>query len=262
LSRLAGKVAIVTGGGRGIGASIATAFAREGAGVVITSRTQSELDDTARSIQAQGGVAFPVVGSVSNSADVERVVRATASRFGRIDILVNNAGVSGSTRDIQDIPESEWDNVINTNVKGYFLFTKYVLPHMLKQRSGNIINLTSGAGLKRPRTYVMSLTYSISKFAIEGFTHVVSVRLKGTGVNINALNPGPVKTRLLDFLSPEEYEANAKELGQRKQPESANKLALYLASLKPGEINGETFDARVWIEPDAKQETVQSKAAA
>lgn len=252
---LVGKVAIVTGGARGIGAAIATAFARQGAKVVITSRTNSELEATAKAIHSQGSDVLPVQGNVSNSQDVQRVVRNTLDKFGKIDILVNNAGVSGSTKDLQNIPESEWDNVINTNLKGYFLYTKTVLPHMLKQHSGNIINMTSGAGLKRPRTYVMSIAYSVSKFAIEGFTHVVSVRLNGTGVNMNALNPGPVKTKFLDFLSPDEWDVNTKELGERKQPESASNLAIYLASLEPGELSGETFDARVWNQQNPNQTT-------
>ncbi|MGI0092222.1 MAG: SDR family NAD(P)-dependent oxidoreductase [Nitrososphaerales archaeon] len=250
---LAGKVAIVTGGARGIGAAIATAYAREGAKVVITSRTRSELDITAKAIQSQGGEVLPIQGDVSNIKDVERVVQTALGQFGKIDILVNNAGVSGSTKDLHEMSEAEWDKVINTNVKGYFLFTKTVLPHMLNKHTGNIINMTSGAGLKRPRTYVMSIVYSVSKFAIEGLTHVVSVRLRGTGVNINALNPGPVKTKLLDFLSPDEWDANSKELGERKQPESASNLAIYLGSLKPGEVSGETFDARVWNEQNARQ---------
>jgi NAD(P)-dependent dehydrogenase (short-subunit alcohol dehydrogenase family) len=246
--KLSGKIAVVTGGARGIGAAMAAAFAREGAQVIITSRTKSELDSTAKTIQSSGCKVVAVQGNVSNSSDVQGVVKTAIDSFGRIDILVNNAGVAGSTKDLQEISEDDWDKVINTNVKGYFLFTKTVLPHMLKQHSGNIINMTSGAGLKRPRSYVMSLPYSVSKFAIEGFTHVVSVRLKGTGVNINALNPGPVNTKLLDILTPEEWKINEKELGVRKEPESANNLALYLASLKPGELSGETFDARVWNE--------------
>lgn len=247
---LDGKVAIVTGGARGIGAAITAAFTREGAKVVITSRTSSELEKTASSIAPHGEV-LSVQGDVTRIQDVERVIQTAVGKFGRIDILVNNAGVSGSSKDVQDIPESEWDRVFDTNVKGYFLFTKTVLPHMLGQRSGNIINMTSGAGLKRRRTYVMSIPYSVSKFAIEGFTHVVSVRLQGTGVNINALNPGPVNTKLLNFLSPEERVINLKEFGERKEPETANSLALYLASLKPGAVSGETFDARVWNEQHA-----------
>lgn len=247
--KLEGKVVIVTGGARGIGAAMAEAFAKEGAQVIITARTKSDLDDTAKVIESGGGKVFTIQGDVLSSTDVKRVVQTAIQRFGKIDVLVNNAGVAGSTKDLQDIPDEEWDKVINTNVRGYFLFTKTVLPYMLKQHSGNIINMTSGAGLKRPRTYVMSLSYSVSKFAIEGLTHVVSVRLKGTGVNINALNPGPINTKLLDVLTPEEWEVNTKELGGRKEPSSVSNLAVYLASLKPGELSGETFDNRDWKEP-------------
>lgn len=245
---LKGKIALITGASRGIGRSIALAYAAEGADVVVTGRTRSDLESLASEIRNEYGTrAVVVLGSVILAEDVRRAVDTTLKEFGRIDILVNNAGIPGPVKNLQDITEEEWDEVIDTNVKGVFLFTKQVLPHMLEQRSGNIVNISSGAGEKHSRMRrVRSIPYNVSKFALEGFNNVLASSLTGTGVNVNALKPGPLNTAFHAHTPPEIL----KEMEQRSGlpgPDYANPVALYLASLTPGELNGESIDVTTWI---------------
>lgn len=248
MQRLKGKTALITGASRGIGRSIAQAYAAEGADVVVTGRTLPDLESLVSEIRNEYGTrAVAVSGSVSRAEDVRHAVDTTLKEFGRIDILVNNAGIPGPVKNLQDITEAEWDEVIDTNVKGVFLFTKQVLPHMLAQKSGNIVNISSGAGEKHSRMRrVRSIPYNVSKFALEGFNNVLASSLAGTGVNVNALKPGPLKTAFHSHTPPEIL----KEMEQRTGlpgADYANPVALYLASLTPGELNGESIDVTTWI---------------
>ncbi|MBI4258052.1 MAG: SDR family oxidoreductase [Thaumarchaeota archaeon] len=240
------RVAIITGSGRGIGRAIAKAYASEGARVVITSRTTSELEGVAGEIKASGGSVIAVPSDITKSRDIAKVVDSALKAFGRIDVLVNNAGVPGPQKPLLEIEESEWDSTMQVNVKGAFLFSKAVVPYMLRQKAGNIINISSGAGEKRPRGNVRSLPYNVSKFAIEGFSHVLSVQLKGTGINVNALKPGFIRTRFQDSWSPEDFKKHLAEVGEIHEPEYVKDLAVYLASLGPGELTGESLSAKEW----------------
>lgn len=242
--RLADKIAIITGGGRGIGRSVAKACALEGATVIVTSRTESDLNTLVDEINTKGGAAVSVTGNVAIASDVERVVKETIKRFDRVDILFNNAGVEGSMKSLEEITEAEWDEVMNINVKGMFLFTRAVLPYMRKRATGNIINTSSGAGEKRPRKMVRSISYAVSKFAVEGFTNALSTRLAGTGVNVNALRPGPTRTSIQSHWTEQDFKRHAQEVGPLQEPEVVNEVAIYLASLKPGELSGQSLSAK------------------
>src|SRR6058998_1793190 len=146
--RLADKVAIVTGGGTGIGAAIATTFAREGARVTITGRRKEILDEVADEIAAAGGHALAVPGSVTDEADVQRAVQATLATFGRVDVLVNNAGSLLHAGPLHETADEIWDGVMDVFLKGVFRFSRAVIPHMERQGGGSIVNIGSVLGLK------------------------------------------------------------------------------------------------------------------
>ena len=246
-SKLAGRVALVTGASKGIGRSIARAYAEEGAKVVLFARSKNELKKLADEIQSAGGRALAVPGNVGREGDAKKAVEVALKQFGRIDILVNDAGILGSTNDLDAISEADWDEVISTNVKGYFLFARAVLPTMRKQKSGNIINISSGAGERHEQLVnVRSILYNLSKFAVEGLTYAGACRLQGTGVNMNAIKPGPIRTAFFDGVSEEEIQRISKAIGEFHQPEFVNGLAIHLGGLAPGELNGASIDASQW----------------
>ncbi|HUI86158.1 MAG TPA: SDR family oxidoreductase [Nitrososphaerales archaeon] len=246
-SKLAGRVALVTGASKGIGRSIARAYAEEGAKVVLFARSKNELKKLADEIQSAGGRALAVPGNVGREGDAKKAVEVALKQFGRIDILVNDAGILGSTNDLDAISEADWDEVMSTNVKGYFLFARAVLPTMRKQKSGNIINISSGAGERHDQLVnVRSILYNLSKFAVEGLTYAGACRLQGTGVNMNAIKPGPIRTAFFDGVSEEEIQRISKAIGEFHQPEFVNGLAIHLGGLAPGELNGASIDASQW----------------
>ena len=247
MQHLKGKVAIVTGASRGIGRSIALAYAKEGANLIVTARSSADLDALVNEIKNGTGVkAISVAGNVAREEDARRTVSTGLKQLGRIDILVNNAGSAGPVKKLEEISVAEWDEVMEVNVKGYFLFAREIIPSMLSQRSGNIINISSGAGEKQQRSKpVRSIPYSVSKFAVEGFNHVLATYLMGTGVNVNAIKPGPIKTALHSTTPPEILQDMERRIGF-EEPEFVNPLAVYLAGLAPGEVTGASIGVTEW----------------
>src|SRR5262245_21044834 len=146
--RLQGKVALITGGGRGIGKAIALGFAQEGAALVLCGRTLAALEEVCHAVHRRGGAAIPVQADVAREADVARVRDQALAVFGQIDILVNNAGVAGPLGLITTLSKQAWDDTLAINLTGMFLCARAVLEPMIARRTGNIINLSSGAGLK------------------------------------------------------------------------------------------------------------------
>ncbi len=189
--RLSGKTAIVTGSGRGIGRAIAIALAKEGCKVVICSRTQKEIDSVAKEIKKAGYEALAVKVDVSNPDDVKNMVAKTLEKFGSVDILVNNAGISVYKMMLQTT-EEEYENVMSTNLKGVFLCIKEALPHMIRQRNGVIINISSVLGRHGSKNFSV---YSASKFGVIGLTESISEELP-EGIKIYAVCPGGVATRM------------------------------------------------------------------
>lgn len=208
--KLKDKVAIVTGSSRGIGKGIALQFAREGARVVVAARTETpteklpgDIYQTAEEIKALGGEALPIRCNVIDEASVGQMVETTIKKFGRINILVNNAGV-GLYLPFIETSSKVWDLVIGVNLRGTFLCTKYVVPRMIEQKSGSIINISSTAAemmfsltaakeQKEPTRN--GLAYGVSKTAIERFTIGLSIELGEYNIAVNALKPGrPVAT--------------------------------------------------------------------
>ncbi len=198
--QLKNKVAIVTGAGRGIGRAIAVALAKEGANIVIASLSPAEMKITEQEVRKVGSNAFIVKTDVSRNSDVHNLARKTMKKFNRIDILVNNAGVA-YRRLFQETTEKEFNYLVNVNIKGVFLCTKEVLPAMLKQKSGVIVNISSGTGKKgHPELAV----YSATKFAVIGLTEALAGEDDNARyLRVYAVCPGGVDTQLFHSLFPE-----------------------------------------------------------
>jgi NAD(P)-dependent dehydrogenase (short-subunit alcohol dehydrogenase family) len=185
-----GKVAIVTGAGRGIAATVAMRFAEEGASVAVCDLVLSRAQDVASQIVEIAGQAVAFGMDVANAAAVETTVRSVLDRWGRIDVLVNAAGGYGQRQRLtHETPEEEWDRVINSNLKGAFLCAKYVLPTMMAARSGHIINFSSNAG--RTLSPILGCSYTAAKTGVMGLTRHLSREYAKYGVLINTIAPGP-----------------------------------------------------------------------
>ena len=201
---LKGTVGIVTGGARGIGRGIATCLAREGVNLVIADLGQNQdiaqdMEETARRVTAQGVEALSVNVDVRDWDQVQAMVKAAIDHFGKVDILVNNAGVIG-VAPVAAMEEAEWDRVIGVNLKGTFLCSKAVAPHMMERRSGRIVNLSSQAG---KRGHAGIAHYCTSKFGVIGFTQSLAQEMGPFNVTVNAICPGEVDTAMFrDVLAP------------------------------------------------------------
>jgi len=200
---LLGKVALITGGTSGIGRDTAVLFARHGAKVVITGRREAEGSETAKLAQAAGGDAIFLQGDVSKSADVQRFVQKTVEKFGRLDVAFNNAGIEGRWMPIVDLPEEQFDEVTNINVKGVWLCLKYEMQQMLKQGGGGaIVNMSSVAGLMGNAG---SSIYAASKHAVIGLTRTAALEGASHGIRVNTVCPAVIETPMADraFADPQ-----------------------------------------------------------
>jgi NAD(P)-dependent dehydrogenase (short-subunit alcohol dehydrogenase family) len=271
MSEFAGKIVMVTGcaRARGIGRAIAVAFARAGADIVVTdvaaggTRNENEegleetrlgwtgLDSLAGEIKGLGRRVLTLVGDVSRAADVERFVADALAQFGRIDVLVNNAAAPHGTdrRLLWEIPEEAWDLVIGVNLKGTFLMSRAVIPHMLERGSGRIISMASVAG---KRGTARRGAYTASKFGVIGLTQVMAQELGAHGITVNAICPGSVDTSRRESTSRRERalaerDPNAPVLslpptGRVARPDDIARLALFFASEASDHITGQAWN--------------------
>jgi len=256
MGKLEGKVAIITGAGRGIGKGIALAFAREGADVVIAELRPELAEETAKEIRALGRQALAVKTDVRKSEEVEEMMRKTLKRFGKIDILVNNAGVAGTPEVVAHaglpwlIEEEHWDATFDVNVKGTFLCCKYVVPHMIERKSGKIINIASVAGKPFWEGASLLLHYCASKAALINFTENLAVVLAEYGINVNDICPVYVWTELWKTgvggeEGKHEFEEIVRETtiqGRITTPEKIAALAVFLTSEDGDDITGQSID--------------------
>jgi len=207
-----GKVALVTGGGNGIGRAASVAFARYGAKVAVVDRDAAGAGATAGIIRQNGGEALAVTADVTRSADVKAYVKATIEKFGRIDCFFNNAGIEGKVSPTADYDEAVFDQVIGVNVKGVFLGLRHVLPEMIRQGGGAVVNTASVAGLVG--TPGMS-AYVASKHAVIGLTKTAAGEVARQGIRVNAVCPGPVDTRMIHALEEQLAPGNAASVEER-----------------------------------------------
>jgi NAD(P)-dependent dehydrogenase (short-subunit alcohol dehydrogenase family) len=186
---LAEKVAVITGGGRGIGRAIAREFAGEGAAVVVAARTKSEIEAVAQEIRKAGGRAAAVSADVADEKHCENLIHAATSEFGRVDVLVNNAGDYGPVKPVEEISPVEWDRVIAVHLRGAYLLTRLVLPGMYARKEGVILNISS---LSAKSAFAWGSPYASAKAGMLGLTRVVAAEAAQKGVRVNAICPGPV----------------------------------------------------------------------
>ncbi len=191
--RLAGKVAIITGAGAGIGRASALLFAKEGAEVVVADCDPEKGAKTVRLIKENGGVAIFVQVDVSKAADVKNMVKATVERYGKLDILINNAGIYAQA-DVVEATEEEWDRILDVNLKGVFLCSKYSIPEMIKGGGGSIVNIGSEAGIVGIKNQV---AYNVSKSGVIALTKSMAIDFAAHNIRVNCVCPGTTETPLV-----------------------------------------------------------------
>jgi len=249
--KLAGRAAIVTGGGHGIGRAVALRFAGEGCAVTIAGTGRERLDSTARELVERGARALVSPTDVADEAAVERMVAATLAEFGRLDILVNNAGIAGPTASTVEVTRADWDRTLAVNLTGALLCAKHALPHMIARRSGRILNITSVAGRIG---YPLRGAYAASKWGMIGLTRTLALEAGAHDVTVNAIAPGSTRGERMSRV----IRAHAAAMGRGEgdiereyldptalkrmvEEDDVAALALFLASDEARNITGETI---------------------
>ena len=226
--KLEGKVALVTGGSRGIGYATAKILSENGATVIITGKDSERLEKSSSEISNCIGIA----GDIQNTDDVKNVVKKTVEEFGRLDILVNNAGIFPQIKKLHEIKEEEWDKVIDVNLTGQFRFTKEAIPH-LQKTSGSIINISSDAGLKAYQGFNAD-AYSAAKAALIILTKCWALEYAKDKIRVNCICPGVVDTDMtkpfLKTQNDREFMDNEHPIGRMGQPEEVANAIIYFAS--------------------------------
>jgi NAD(P)-dependent dehydrogenase (short-subunit alcohol dehydrogenase family) len=230
---LQGKVALITGASQGLGRALALAYAKEGASLVINSRSEGSIRPVAEEIEGLGAGVLAVAADVSSGEDARRLVDEAVGRFGGIDVLINNAGLLGPRVAIEDYPEDEWRRVIDANLTGSYLVSKAAIPHM--REGASIVNVVSGVSVEGRAEWG---AYSVSKFGMEGLSQILAAELEGRNIRSNAVDPGGMRTGMRAAAYPEE------DPQTRITPEENTAVFLYLASDQSREVTGERFKAQ------------------
>lgn len=240
-----GRIALVTGGGNGIGQAVCLEFAREGAKVMVVDIDAAAGEKTVADIRSAGNEAHFFRADVSQSSQVQAYIQHTLSTYGRIDSFFNNAGIEGKISPLAEYDEDNWDRVMNINLKGTFLGLRYVLPVMIAQKKGTVINTASVAGTVGAPNMA---AYSASKHAIIGLTKTAAGEVGRQGIRVNAVCPGPINTRMMrsleGMINPSEPMAVAKgniarnPMGRYGEPEEIARIVVFLASDESDYVNG------------------------
>jgi NAD(P)-dependent dehydrogenase (short-subunit alcohol dehydrogenase family) len=231
------KVAMVTGGGSGIGAAIARRFAEEGATVVVADLDEKAASKVAAGIEKDAGIAVAVQQDVGDPRSVEQSVAFAIDKFGQLDVAINNAGITGDLAPTADYSLEGWDKVIAVNLSGVFYGMKYQIPAMLRSGGGSIVNIASILGSVGARD---SAGYNAAKHGVVGLTKTAALEYSKDGVRVNAIGPGYIDTPLLNALNREMYDGlvNLHPIGRLGKAEEVAELALWLASDKASFVTG------------------------
>lgn len=248
------KVAIVTGGSKGIGKDIAICLAKEGAKVVICSRNEAELTATTKLINDNFGLAVGIRTDVSNENDLDKLVDMTMNSFGRIDFLINNASVAGSSKPLENCTLEEWMEVMNINLNSVFLLSKKVIPIMKVQKFGRIINISSGAGIHPIQNIG---PYGVAKAGVIMMTRQFSSEVGKNNITVNCIAPGLVLTEMVmknteklakqvgvtteQFINSFEEANHLNHIGRATEPNEVANTTLYLCSSESSALTGEVI---------------------
>ena len=251
MASVTGKIALVTGGGTGIGKAIAAALAQKGAKVAIASRTSAHVEDAAQELQSRGLAVLALRLDVTKKSDIERGIEALLSQWGPPHILVNNAGISGLSM-IDDPDDGQWFDIVNTNLNGLYLITKAVLRHMPTQAGGRVINISSVLGKFGVPGYT---AYCTTKHGVIGFTRALALEVVNRGITVNTVCPGWVDTEMaalgiketaaLQGITPAQFKAQAIEAVPIKrflEADEVAELVCYIASDAAAGITGQAIN--------------------
>ena len=251
------KVAVITGGGRGIGRAIALAYAREGARMALAARTVAGLEETRRAVADLGSEALVVPTDISDVASVATLAQKTREHFGRVDILVNNSGIAGPTAPLWEITPDDWEATFAVNVTGTFLCCRAFLPVMIEQASGSIIMIGSMTG-KRP--LLGRTPYSASKLALVGLARTLAWETGPYGIRVNVISPGPVEGERIEMVFRKQAEVKGISIDEARQaflrdsplnrlvpPQDVAAAAVFLASDRASSITGEDLNVSAGI---------------
>jgi len=259
--QLEGKVAIITGGGKGIGKAIALAFAREGAELVLAARTESDLKKVASEIESMGRKSLPIVTDLADPEQVRVMVDRSLERFGKVDVLVNNSGIAGPIVNVADMDLEGWNHTLAVNLTGAMLSAKYILKNdMIPRQSGSIINISSTSGRKGLAT---RSPYCSSKWALIGLTQSLASEVGRYGIRVNCIAPGRIEGDRVKRVDREMNQSSGityqqvvetmslrTALGRMVKPEEVAALAVFLASDQSSGIAGQTINCCGGFEMD------------
>ena len=226
-------MALITGASQGLGKALALAYAKEGASLVVNSRSEEGIRPVAGEVEGLGVDVLAVAADVSKGEDARRLVDEAVGRFGGLDVLVNNAGLLGPRVAIEEYPEDEWRRVIDANLTGPYLVSRAAIPHM--REGGSIVNVVSGVSVEGRARWG---AYSVSKFGMEGLSQILAAELEGRGIRSNAVDPGGMRTGMRAAAYPEE------DPQTRITPEENTAVFLYLASDESRGVTGQRFKAQ------------------